>query len=980
MRYCYALLMFFTLVLSAHAQERVFSEYQYDEVGNTTSITQDQSGAAPSIDSFTPAVVRQNQVVDVTVNGDGLRGATIESIDSFSFSNIQSTNEQLNFTLTVSENALEGASEVLLSTGLGTTSFSLNVLTELPDLRVSPTPVVLTLGSSSNLLVSLSQTDVLNHDVTISIADTSVATLDISSINIQAGQIKPDQIINLLPVSEGATRILFESESLGSFSYTLRVNSADETFEQNAVNGDVGRFVSQNVGVNKLFIAPPPEIVPVGPFVDQLSVVRQSSPIAPTDQDAFSFSNSVGVLKGSFISAITPNALPQGSNNTITISGVGLLGVESAQIIPDDNVIAGDLSIASDGQSLSLSVGVAEGTEFSQRQIILQTAENTITPITPAADRFWVGGSTPVVDSISPIFLNRNDVATITVRGSNLQAVTAVSFENSEGLIFSEPTIANDGLSLTFELQVLQFALIGPRQLVLETSLGDSQALNVDAATLFVQDQPPLVISPVTAPLVGINRLSNQGGAIDNDLTSFALPVGITRGATLTRLQPQSSAQGSTVTLNLDGVNLSSVTSAEFEPATGITVGELNASSDGLSATLEIEIATDAETTTRQLRLSNGVSFIGAVTSQDRFTVVTTRPEINSVSPLQIAQGDISVPLVIRGQLFNDASSVSFTPADGITVAPLNVSLDGTVIETQLIISEGATLGPRIVQVTTPGGTTEALLSVNNTVQIVETISAVVTPVISSFVGVIKQEANESPTPISLDRQRFSNTVGIIKEALPEQLERLGQGFAQAIGVAKGPVAQSVTPNRLTIGSTNQTIQVTGAALDNVVTVRTVPAQGVTLNGPAIISADGNTITFTADVDQDAELTSRRLEMVTSDDVIIPFALPQNSVLQVTGLTPQIDSIEPIQEARGSSFLMTIRGINFVDVQSIQATPASGIQFSTPTVAADGRSLTVQVVIDNDAVTEDKVIQVITTAGSTISISMPENTFTVISE
>jgi len=168
--------------------------------------------------------------------------------------------------------------------------------------------------------------------------------------------------------------------------------------------------------------------------------------------------------------------------------------------------------------------------------------------------------------------------------------------------------------------------------------------------------------------------------------------------------------------------------------------------------------------------------------------------------------------------------------------------------------------------------------------------------------------------------------------------------------------------------------------LDDVVTVRTVPADGVTLNGPAIISADGSTVTFTADVAQNAPQVSRRLELVTSDDVIIPFTLPQANLLQVSGLAPQIDSIEPIQEARGATFVMTIRGINFVGVESVQAVPASGIQFGAPLVAADGRSLTVQVVIDSNAVTQDKVIQVITTAGSTISISMPENTFTVISE
>jgi len=280
------------------------------------------------------------------------------------------------------------------------------------------------------------------------------------------------------------------------------------------------------------------------------------------------------------------------------------------------------------------------------------------------------------------------------------------------------------------------------------------------------------------------------------------------------------------------------------------------------------------------------------------------------------------------------------------------------------------------VQLTTPGGSTESAAMISNTIQIVQEIQSVITPILSPSLGVVREVTAQIATQ---DVQLLSRGVGIIKQAEPEVENQQLLGFSQQLGVTRGSVAISIEPSNLPIGSTDTTIQVTGTRLDDVTTVRTVPADGVILNDTAIISADGNTVTFSADIDPNAEQTPRRLELIT-DQGVIPFAMPENGLLNVVGLTPQIESIEPIQQVRGAVFTMTIRGLNFTEVQSIQASPSNSIQFGTPNVATDGRLLTVQVVIDENAVNQQTVIQVITAAGQSIDIAMPANTFTVVSE
>jgi len=173
------------LAFSVSAQERLYSEYEYDEVGNTTSKLQDLSGTPPSISAVSQSVVRQNQVVTFIIDGSGLRGAEVTNADGyFIFSNTQTTNEQIVTTLRVGQDALEGFSQISVSTGLGVDSVSLEILTELPVLRISPIPLVIKTGTTLTLGLSLSKADVISHSIDVSVADVNVVALNTGSLTV----------------------------------------------------------------------------------------------------------------------------------------------------------------------------------------------------------------------------------------------------------------------------------------------------------------------------------------------------------------------------------------------------------------------------------------------------------------------------------------------------------------------------------------------------------------------------------------------------------------------------------------------------------------------------------------------------------------------------------------------------------------------------------------------------------------------------
>jgi len=966
---CLAIPLALSVCTLGHSQERVFSEYQYDEVGNTTQTVRDLSGAPPRIDSVSPSIVRQNQSVNLLINGEGLRGAQLQNAEGvFEFRNVVTTNNTITTTLVVDQDAEQGPSQISISTSLGVEFFSLEVLAELPELRISPIPLVLQTGSSSSLSISLSTRDVLDHQVSVSIADTSIANLNVSAFSFSQGSLTPDADIQISALSAGRTALTFDSLTLGQYTYTLTVT--DNEFE--LTPGSIETFRSNALGINKLFV-PTPRLIDRGSVLDIVTINKQFT--VPVVENQLSDFTQLGIVRGNYHLAPQPKAVGAGANaQTVIVEGGGLSDVVSVAITPDDNITVNNLNINAQGDSLSFDVSVADDTPLALRKLELQTATGVVSPLSASANRIYIGGTVPTIISLSPIYLNRGDLRTIIVRGFNFESVRGIRFDNNDNLTFSEPTISPDGRSLSFDIVVQGFARLGPRQLILESLVGDSVPINPSANLINIENEPPRVLSPIVSAVVGITKeVATQPQSTQQTARSNVL--GIARGSLLRSIAPSSRSQGSEVVLNITGFGLNNVVNAEFLPAQGITVNELNVSGDGNSATLNISIASDAEATIRQLSLLTASSTVPATTSADRFTVTFAQPQIDSVLPRLIDRSQGTASITVRGSLLNNASLITLIPSEGITASAPVVSADGNTATATLTVAPDAALGSRVIQITTPSGSTESAPFVGNTVEVVRE-TQIIPSVLSAQLGIVREV---TLPPVTVNQSAFTNSVGIIKQVAPETQTRDELAFSNQLGITKGPSVFSISPTRLPINSVNQTIEVTGFNLDDVTTVQTTPADGVVLNGPAIISADGTRVTFTATVDEDAPQTARRLELLTADGTI-PYVSEQNSQLRITNLLPEIDFIDPIQQVRGASFTMTIRGINLGEVVSVQAFPANGIQFLEPTLQAGGSILTVPVTVSPTAPAEQKVITVTTVAGTSINIAMPANTFTIISE
>jgi len=361
--------------VQAQSDERVFSEYQYDEVGNEISRTQERSGAAPNVDTVTPAIVRQNQTLLISLTGQGLRGAQLgDQNPFFTFSDISSTDQTLSFTLAVDGDAEQGPAQVSVSTGLGTAFFSLNVLSELPDLRLAPSPLVLTPGTVQTLDVSLSFADVLDHTVSVSVANSAVASVSVNQLQFTQGNLRPASSLVLTAQSVGVTTLTFESEGLDDQRYTVRVANDEFVLEP----GSTQSFNSPAVGLTKLFTPPPPDLIEQGPFTAELRINKLFS-VPDVASSSSAFANSVGVLKGSHHLLPSPNAIGAGVQNlSVTVQGQGLNNVDTVTLTPSDNTQISNISAAADGATVTFDVSVDAATPLSLRELALNDSTGRI--------------------------------------------------------------------------------------------------------------------------------------------------------------------------------------------------------------------------------------------------------------------------------------------------------------------------------------------------------------------------------------------------------------------------------------------------------------------------------------------------------------------------------------------------------------------------------------------------------------------------
>jgi YD repeat-containing protein len=947
------------------------TEYVYDAAGNILQVITGGTAQAPAITAISPTSIRRGGTAQVTITGSGFTGAAVGVGDpGLDVSGVQSTATQISFSLAATLTATLGLQQIVIRNAVGTASASITVNPALPKLGMSPQPVAIPPDNiARNFFVTLSNADNVDYVVTLASVNPAVATVSPASVTVPAGQTQV--LVSVTGKSTGNTT--FNLSSAGLASVSVPVFSTAE-------------FLGYRTNL----------ALPLG------VVLQSPNTVTSTVRGPFA-SKLVGVAKGAYISGIAPKTLTLGTTTNLVISGSELGGVTGVGITVNffggtpgttgtPDIAVGAFSIAPDGRSITVPVTVFSFAQTTVRRVVLQGPQFPYLPAPPNADQILITVPPPEIVSIDPIFGAVGTTAmTLTIRGRNFQGIQAVTLTPGTGIsVDANPSANQDvivlgpdsipvivkpaGVEATVRLSIAASAPADGHVVRVVAPGGTSDSTATSANTFTVVREVGAAITPIASPLLGV-VLQDATPPPPATQNTFASLVGVTVGSVVTGLAPAVGIIGETTTLTLTGNELQGVTSVQFAPPDGVTLGAPSVSPDGKSMTVNATIAANAPQTIRALRVLAGaasVPFSSAISAQ--FRVSAPAPVFDSITPNFLLTGAPAVSLTIRGRNLQNASAVAVTPPAGINITnPPSVDPTGTQLAVTLSAAANAATGPRAVTVTTPGGTSSNALTAANAISITTAVNLTVTPVASPVLGVVLQD--NTPPPPQIFGPVSAPAVGVVLQDPNPPAALTTFTTAPNVGVAVGPIATGVAATPLS-PNTSGTLTVSGFALSDVTSVTVIPSTGITL-GALTAAPDGSQVSVPITV-QAGAATGLRGVNVLRGAARVEFAPAGTNTFRIGVGAPNIDSITPILASRGQTFTMIIRGQNFQDFTAVTATPGSGMFIDTiPTASADGTSVTVRIGIAPNAPLEAKVIQVVTPSGATRSDAVPANTFTV---
>ncbi|MBW6493985.1 MAG: RHS repeat protein [Burkholderiaceae bacterium] len=918
-------------------------EYRYDAAGNLLEVTGNLPVSAPAISSVTPDALRRGQVAQITLDGSGLAYSSVTAPSSaFTLSGVNAQSSTLAFNLAVADDTTLGAHTFTVSNSAGSANFVLTVNPKLPVLSVEPLPLAVAPDSvPRSFSITLTNADTVPHTVNLATSNSAIATVSPASLTIAPGQ--TSVLANLTGVSGGTTTLSLTSPTLQTAQAPVFV-----TADFAGINTSHAPLLG--VVLEKLPDPPTQQTVQLGTYAD------------------------VGVVVGGHLRDIAPQAVPQGASMTLTLFGKGLETATAVSLNPADSVSLGSLTAAPDGLSASLPITVAANAPATLRQLVLTDGAGNRFPAARAdSDRLLIAYPAPVVESITPMFGTVGTPISVTLRGRNLQQ-GKVQLSPGTGIqVDGSPVVNASGTEMTFNLGISSFISLGEHLITVSTPGGISAADKGPENTLTIVSSIDEVVTPITAPQVGVVlQADTQPGSQAYGLE--ASHVGVAMGPVVTGMSPRAGIIGETVALSLQGQELDGVTTLSFAPADGITVNSLTPAPDGKSVNASVTIAADAPRTMRTIKALAGTTAIPfSDIRQSQFQVTAPLPRVDSVTPVNLAVGTGPVTLTVRGVNFKDASGVAVSPAAGITVSqPPVVNADATEITVNVTVDPAAAIGQRVVTVTTPAGVTDAEATPANTLNLVNILGDIVTPIQAPALGVVKLDDTPPPT---VDSLLASPNVGVVlqTDAPPPTTQEIFLGNAR-LGVAVGPVATALQATALHPGGSG-TLTVSGVGLDAVALVGVSLATGITLGTPSV-QPDGMSLTVPITLAADAPAGAKTL---TLSDGIAPVLFTEAAAARFIVATgePRIDSITPILARQGDTATLTIRGAH-LNHASVLIEPVAGVVLgSAPTVNADGTELSLGVYVPADAALGGRVIRVQTPGGISTDQAAPANTFTV---
>lgn len=919
------------------------TEYVYDPAGNLLEVKNAGAANAPVIGSVTPSNLRRGTSAVIRIDGSGFTSATVTGpATGFVISGQKVLATSIEFNLAVDATATVGPQTFTVSNAAGSAQFTITINSTLPLLSVAPLPLAVAPdGVPRSFNITLSNADGVAHTVNLTTANSTIATVSPASLSIAPGQ--TNVVASIKGLTGGSTTLTLTSPTLQTVQVPVFVTA-------------------EFAGIN----------TSNAPLV---GVVLEAPPAPPVSQTIQLGSRAdVGVVVGGHIRDVAPQAVSQGTSTTLTLLGKGLDVAVAANLQPADGVTLGALTAAPDGLSATLSITVASNAPATLRQIILtDSLGKRFAAARADSDRLLIAYPAPVVESITPVFGTIGTPVSVTLRGRNLQQAKVQLSPGTGIQVDGAPVISDDGRVMTFNLGIGSFSALGEHLVTVTTPGGASQHVKGPENTFTVVTSLSETITPITAPQVGVVLETTPTPVTQNyGLGSFDL--GITRGAVITGLTPRVGVIGETVSLNIQGQELTGVTALNFTPATGISVQSVTPAPDGKSVNASIAIDVAAPKTVRGIKVMAGTTDIPfSDIFQSQFLVSAPLPRVDSVTPVNLAVGTGPITLTIRGANFKDASIVSVLPAANISVSqPPTVNADGTVISVDITIAAAAATGQRVVTVTTPAGTTDSTSAPGNTLNLVNTLGDAITPIQAPALGVVLLD--NAPPP-SVDGILASSNLGVVLQTVapPPVTQDIFLGNTR-LGVVVGPMAKTLQASPLRPGVSG-TLTVSGVGLDAVSAITINPATGITVGTPTI-QPDGLLLSVPITIAPDAPAGVKELKLANGATSLL-FSEASAAHFIVAAGEPRIDSIAPILARQGETVTLTVRGVNLANAV-VSVEPVAGIVLgSEPVVSADGTQITMGLYIPADAALGGRVIRVQTPGGITTDQPEPANTFTV---
>lgn len=747
--------------------------------------------------------------------------------------------------------------------------------------------------------------------------------------------------------------------------------------------GDATTSVTIEPRLPVLFVAPSPLATSVNGGVTTLGIRLSSIDIVDHVID-FSIANtsiatvspiSITIPAGSTVASATVDVQPLSIGNTGVLISSSTLQNTSIPIFVTEPFVApiGENAFFSSILGVVLTPPpeppelLPRGPFIAELEVINPVEDvadtNNIGPITSGVLGISVGNG---LLSISPNTVGMGgSVQVLTVSGMGLNAVTSASISPADGISVGAYLAATDGMSATLDISVAEGSAIGLRQLNLSIAGEKIPAVSPYSDRFRVTDAVPEIesIDPIVVVRGTTSLLLTIRGKQLHDVNA----LNITPSSGMISATPQANADGTVVTARITipedvplGPRLVLVSAAGGDSSNTLTAAN----------TLTVVNAPGQDVTplsSLALGVLNGnnveeptTTVLGPIISNT--LGVTFGATVTGLSPSVQAIGT-NFTLTITGEGFEAGDTVSFQPADGLSISPATIATDGKTITLPVSIASDAPQSVRSVQVLRSGVTLPASSASASQFLVTGLI-----PVLES-VNPTHIVIGATPVPITL-RGRFFDGAQQVRVLPPEGVS-VGSPTVSADG---NSLLINVSANAGSVAGTRMIVVDSPAGSSSIVSTSANSLMLVNqiLNVVTPISASNLGVVLEEQVSTpptiNRETTSNLLGVIVEPPVV-PATRPLDtrSALLGVAIGGFARQIQPSAVAVGNSLDLNVSGQALDLITGVSFVPAEGItQTGAFAVSPNGQLLTLPITVAADAAISSRAVVLTTTTGTLV--------------